>query len=66
MIIGKASFSEVASTLFSAQETLGREVNPKIFRRREWARLEKDDDNFIKEAMTKPRMDVLGRRDELG
>ncbi|MCU7844850.1 MAG: nucleotidyltransferase domain-containing protein [Candidatus Thiodiazotropha sp. (ex Monitilora ramsayi)] len=66
MIIGEVSFSEVANTLYSIQEALGREVNPKIFRKSEWAKLEKDNDAFIRDVMTKPRMDVMGGKDELG
>ncbi|MCU7853848.1 MAG: nucleotidyltransferase domain-containing protein [Candidatus Thiodiazotropha sp. (ex Monitilora ramsayi)] len=66
MIIGEVSFSEVANTLYSIQKALGREVNPKIFRKSEWAKLEKDNDAFIRDVMTKPRMDVMGGKDELG
>ncbi|MCU7877215.1 MAG: nucleotidyltransferase domain-containing protein [Candidatus Thiodiazotropha sp. (ex Lucinoma borealis)] len=66
MIIGDLGFSEAANALYSIQEALGREVNPKIFRNNEWAKLEKDNDAFIKEVMDKPRMDVMGGKDELG
>ena len=66
MIIGDVLYSEAANALYPVQETLGREVNPKIFRKSEWARLEKDNDAFIKDVMNKPRMDVMGGRDELG
>lgn len=66
MIIGDVGFSEAANALYSIQETLGREVNPKIFRKREWAKLEKANDAFVRDVMDKPRMDVMGGRDELG
>lgn len=66
MIIGDVLFSEAANALYPVQETLGREVNPKIFRKDEWIRLEKDQDAFIRDVMTKPRMDVMGGKDELG
>ena len=66
MIIGDVLFSEAANALYPVQETLGREVNPKIYRKNEWARLEQDNDAFIKDVMNKPRMDVMGEQDELG
>lgn len=66
MIIGDVLFSEAANALYPVQETLGREVNPKIFRKSEWARLKKDNAAFIKDVMNKPRMDVMGKQDELG
>lgn len=66
MIIGDVSFTQAANALYSVQEVLGREVNPKIFRKKEWAKLEKDNDAFIKDVMSKPQMDVIGAKDELG
>lgn len=64
LIIGVAGFAEVANALYPIQETLGREVNPKIFRPEEWDELISQDDAFIREIMNKPRMDVLGDKDE--
>ncbi len=66
MIIGDLGFSEAANVLYPVQEALGREVNPKIFRKDEWIRLEKEQDAFVRDVMTKPRMDVVGGKDELG
>lgn len=66
MIIGELSFSEAVNALYPVQEALGREINPKIFRKDEWTRLEKDKDAFIREVINKPRMDVIGEKDELG
>ncbi len=66
LIIGKAGFAEVVSALYPAQTTLGREVNPKIYRRKEWTRMQNAKDAFVTEVMTKPRMDVIGGGDESG
>lgn len=60
LIIGTAGFADVVSALYPVQETLGREVNPKIYRREEWARMETMKDAFVMEIMTKPRLDVIG------
>lgn len=66
MIIGEAGFSDVVSALYPLQETLGREINPKIFNKDEWMHRRASDDAFIKEVLNKPRMDVMGDGNELG
>lgn len=35
MVIGEATFGQVVSALFEAQQTLGREINPKVMMRLE-------------------------------
>ena len=64
IIIGKAGFSEVVAALYPAQETLGREINPKIYSTREWALMQKKPDAFLKEVLSKPRMDIIGSDNE--
>lgn len=66
LIIGEAGFAEVVGALHPVQETLGREVNPKIYRREEWTRMMNAKDAFVTEVMAKPRMDVIGGGDEPG
>lgn len=66
MIIGDVGFAEVASALYPVQQTLGREVNPKIYREKEWNQMLKNEDAFIKEVLEKPRMDVMGGANEPG
>ena len=66
MIIGEAGFSDVVTALYSVQESLGREINPKIFSREEWLQKRENHDAFIKEVLNKPRMDVMGEGNELG
>jgi len=66
MVIGDVGFTEVVSELYSVQETLGREINPKIVSREEWILMQKKQDAFIKEILAKPRMDVMGDADGLG
>ena len=64
IIIGKAGFSEVVTALYPAQETLGREINPKIYSSKEWMRMQKKPDAFLKEVLSKPRLDVIGHDSE--
>ncbi|MEA1988764.1 MAG: nucleotidyltransferase domain-containing protein [Pseudomonadota bacterium] len=66
MIIGDIGFSEVVRVLYPVQETLGREVNPKIYRKEEWNLMLNNKDAFIKELLSKPRIDVVGDANELG
>ena len=65
MIIGEAGFSEVVNALYTVQETLAREVNPKIFRRDEWNGLLDAKDAFVLGVMAKPRLDVVGSEGSL-
>lgn len=66
MIIGDVGFSKAVTALYSVQETLGREINPKIYSKKEWIRMRKNNDAFIKEVLAKDRMDVMGDGNELG
>lgn len=65
MIIGDVGFTEAVTALYPVQETLRREINPKIYRKEEWNQMQKNQDAFIKEVLSKPRMDVIGEKDEL-
>ena len=66
MIIGDVSFSEAVSALYSVQEKLGREINPKIYSKKEWIKMKNKKGAFIKEVLSKSRMDVMGDDNELG
>jgi len=66
MIIGDVEFTEAVTALYPVQETLRREINPKIYRKGEWNQMQKNQDAFIKEVLSKPRMDVIGEKDEPG
>ena len=66
MIVGKVSFSDVVNALYPIQETLHREINPKIYRKEEWIQMRKSNDAFIKDVLAKPRMYVMGNANELG
>jgi predicted nucleotidyltransferase len=66
LVIGSAAFSDVVTALYPVQEALGREVNPKIYRPDEWARMRQTNDAFLRDVLAKPRMDVMGERNESG
>ena len=50
MVIGDAAFSEVVAALYPIQEELGREINPKLFNKKEWKNMIKSKDALIKEV----------------
>ena len=66
LIIGDVGFSEIAKAVYSAQEVLGREINPKIYSKQEWKRMLKDKDAFITEVLKKPKLFIAGSEHELG
>ena len=66
LIIGEVGFTEVVNALYPIQEILGREVNPKIYRKDEWSRLKTTKDAFVTEVLTRPCMDVIGGGNEPG
>jgi predicted nucleotidyltransferase len=39
LIIGELSFSDAVTALYSAQTSIGREINPKIYKKTEWKKL---------------------------
>lgn len=66
MVIGSAGFQEVVTALFSLQQELGREINPKVVSPGEWAALQKSQSAFYRDVINKPRMDVMGQNYESG
>ncbi|MEJ2529124.1 MAG: nucleotidyltransferase domain-containing protein, partial [Gammaproteobacteria bacterium] len=65
MIIGDVGFSVAVGALYSVQEILGREINPKIYSRKEWIHMLNNKDAFVQDVLSKPRMDVMGAGNEL-
>lgn len=66
LIIGNVSFAEVVKAVNSAQETLRREINPKVYSRKEWGQKLKKKDVFVKEVILKPKLFLIGNKDEPG
>jgi len=66
LVIGDAGFSEVAEAIYSAQEVLGREINPKVYSVDEWNQVLEKKDAFIKELLAKPKLFITGSEDESG
>lgn len=65
MVIGSAGFAEVVEALYPLQAVLGREINPKVYGRREWQRLVQERGAFVQDILTKPRLFVWGSETDL-
>jgi len=60
LLVGTAGFAAVAEALYSCHEVLGREINPKVYDKREWAKLIHSNNGFALEIMEKPKMFIVG------
>lgn len=65
MLIGDISFSEAVNALYSAQKSIHREINPKVYSHGEWKKLVKSKDAFIKNVLAAPKIFLTGGADDL-
>ena len=66
LIIGTLGFTEAVKALYATQETLNREINPKIYTEGEWKQMVGEGSSFVNEVMSKPKLFILGDADDLG
>lgn len=66
MLVGRLGFADAVQLLYPAQATLRREINPVVYSRNEFRRRAADDDAFIREVLSKPKLFIVGNEDELG
>jgi predicted nucleotidyltransferase len=66
LIVGDTDFGSVTDVLHGVEKKLGREVNPKLFSRREWNAKMKAGDAFVSEILKGPKILLIGTEDELG
>ena len=65
MVVGVATFGQVANALYDVQTTLAREVNPKVMTRAEWQSKRLDANTFVKELVSKPKIFIIGTEHDL-
>lgn len=65
MLIGDISFSDAVNALYSAQKSIHREINPKVYSHGEWKKLVKSKDAFIKNVLAAPKIFLTGGADDL-
>jgi predicted nucleotidyltransferase len=66
MVVGEVSPQDLALPLRRARESLGREINPTVYSPVEFERKRAANDHFLTQVLDKPRLAVLGNKDELG
>jgi predicted nucleotidyltransferase len=64
MVLGSASFADLARALAPAHEVLGREVNPTLMAPREFARRLAARDGFARSVVQGPRVWLVGDEDD--
>lgn len=65
-VAGAASFADVVKALSTAQEQLGREVNPVVMTTKDFSRKLAQGDRFLARIVKEPRILLLGTTDEPG
>jgi DNA-binding transcriptional ArsR family regulator len=66
MVVGTVPPAELAVPLRRARESLGREINSTVYSPAEFAKKRATKDHFLTRVLDKPKLFVLGTRDELG
>lgn len=64
LIVGKVDFGTVIESLQGVERQLGREVNAKVFSRREWNAKVRMGDAFTAEILKGPKIKLVGDADE--
>ena len=66
LVIGDIDFTEIVTALYSAQTSLGREINPKIYSREQWKVSLQKQELFIQEVLNNPKLFIMGAGNDLG
>jgi DNA-binding transcriptional ArsR family regulator len=66
MAVGTVSPAELALPLRRARELLGREINPTVYSLTEFRKKRAAKDHFLTRVLDKPKLFVIGNRNELG
>ena len=66
MVVGRVSPAELALPLRHARELLGREINPTVYSPAEFDKKRAAKDHFLTNVLAKPRLFVIGGKDDLG
>lgn len=66
ILIGPISFSSAVKLLYPIQKDLGREINPKVFSKKEWRVHAHDNNPFLVDVMSNPKIFLIGNEHDLG
>jgi predicted nucleotidyltransferase len=65
MVIGDVTFGNVVDHTALAQERLGRDVNPTVYSREEFAKRTRDGSQFLRDVLEHPKLFLIGGPREL-
>ncbi len=65
MVIGNATFGQVVNALYYVQNTLAREINPKVMTRSEWQSKRAEANTFVQELLDQPKIFLMGAANDL-
>jgi len=65
LIIGDVTFAQIVEAFYSTQNLLKRDINPKIFNKKEWQQMLIKKDAFVKEILIKPKLFIVGSLNDL-
>jgi predicted nucleotidyltransferase len=66
IVVGELGFGDAVKLLHPAQETLGREISPRVYGLKEWKAKRRSPDAFLRDVLAKPKIFVVGGERELG
>ncbi|MCK2097744.1 MarR family transcriptional regulator [Thauera aromatica] len=66
LVVGEADFADVVGALHPCQETLGREINPVVYRPAEWRDRLSHDDHFARDILNHPILLLMGNLHDAG
>lgn len=65
MVIGDVDVDKLHETVAKAEESLGREVNPTVFDRKEWRKRIASKQSFVTDVLRNPKIFLIGNEDAL-
>ena len=65
LIIGEIGYVDAVAALYSAQSILGREINPKVYKKEQWQELVKNNEIFVQEILHKPKLFIIGTTNDI-
>jgi predicted nucleotidyltransferase len=65
MVLGDASFAEVAAAVKYAEKELGREINPSVFPFAEFSKKRKARNHFIRTVLAEEKLFIIGNEDAI-
>jgi len=66
IVVGDVSFSDVVEALQSAQQRIGREINPAVYPADEFKKKLRDGQHFLTTVLAGAKVFLIGDEDELG